>query len=129
MPQVVFFEDLFTKEYYGHTIIQWSLAFGGVLISFILGKIADWILNKYVKKIATKFGKDLGAMLLGVVEKPTRILVVGMDFLFPYEFFNLARKNSGCGQLGILLPCCCPDRLGHFGLERCFIAALCLALD
>ena len=59
--------SLFSQAFYGNTILQWLLAFGVILIFFLLSKTTYWfsknILSKLTKKTKSKFDDILVDML------------------------------------------------------------------
>jgi len=67
---LIMFEDILTKTYYGNTVQQWMIAFITILGIVIIGKFAFWVLGNFIKKFAAKTKSRLDDILIDEIEEP-----------------------------------------------------------
>ncbi len=75
-------DELANLAYFGNTLLEYGKALVIVLASVILGKVAYYVLNKYVKKLTEKTETKLDDLLIGAIEGPLRVAIIVAGIYF-----------------------------------------------
>ena len=84
--------DFFQNEYYGNTIGQWALAFGLILLSFIVGRLLYWFLSRWVKKLTEKTQTQLDDIIIDMLEEPVSALIVAIGAMYSMRFLTFTEE-------------------------------------
>ena len=71
---------LFTRGFYGNTLIDWLQAFAIIVGALILGRILYWLIGKTIKRLAAKTRTRLDDILVDMLEEPFvfAIIILGI---------------------------------------------------
>ncbi len=80
--------EFFAKEFYGNTILSWTIALLIILGSILLGKILYWFFTKIMRRLTSKTKTRLDDIIVDMIEEP--IVVVVTVFGFGYAINSLS---------------------------------------
>ncbi len=84
--------EIFSKNFYGNTVYEWSIAFALIIASFLVGKILYWIFRNLLKKNADKTKTQIDNLLIDIVEKPLIYIVVVAGIKFSIKTLNMSEN-------------------------------------
>lgn len=76
--------------YYGNTVIEWLIAGGLVLLSFVVGRILYWVFKNLVKKLTKRTASNLDDLIIDMIEEPIVFMVVLLGIRFGIETLNFS---------------------------------------
>ena len=78
------FEDIFTRTYYGNTILEWAIALGIVILSAMLAKTIYFFIGKTVKRMTKNTRTEFDDILIDKFEEPIvfALLLGGIWYAF-----------------------------------------------
>ena len=84
------FEDLFSKLYYGNTILDWSIAFGIIIFTALLAKAVYFIAGRFFKRLTSKTKNRFDDLLFDLFEEPVilALVIVGIWYAFTTLHFS-----------------------------------------
>ncbi len=80
--------EFLSQQYFGNNLLQYSLFFGTLIISLIVGKILSFIIKNYAQKLADKTKSKIDDMLLDIIEKPILVILVLLGAGVGFQFLN-----------------------------------------
>ena len=84
--------------YYGNTLLEWSIASGLVLLSFILGKAVYWLCKKIGARLLQDSRKVFLNIVIDMIEEPIVFMIVltGIHYsLTTLELTETVARNAG----------------------------------
>lgn len=84
-------QEILTKTYYGNTIQQWLISLLIVLGVAIVGKLAYWIITKFIKAITHKTKNKLDDIIIDMVEEPLIFAMVLGGIWYSTELLTLTQ--------------------------------------
>lgn len=80
--------------YFGSSIEQWGLFFLSVAAAFVFGKIVNFLVDNYLKKMATHTKTEFDDILLGAFEKPLLLALLAAGILVGQNILTLEPDNE-----------------------------------
>ncbi len=68
--------EIFSKIYYGNTVLQWCIAAGIIIGAFVAGKILYWLTGKTIRRLTAKTKTRIDDIIIDMVEEPAVFAVV-----------------------------------------------------
>ena len=91
--------EVLHQEFYGNSILNWVIAFGILILSFVVVKMLYWIFSNVIRRLTSKTKTNLDDVLIDKLEKPLTYLVlilgywISIHYLFFKEEVELALEN------------------------------------
>lgn len=83
--------NFFNIEFYGNTILNWSISFGIVIIVLISSKILFFIFDKVIIKLTKKTRTQLDDLLVELLKKPIVQLITVCGIWFAFSRLSFSR--------------------------------------
>ena len=82
--------DFLNQEFYGNSILNWGIALGILIVSFVLVKVLYWIFSNIIRRLTSKTKTNLDDVLIDKLEKPLTylLLILGYWISIHYLTFN-----------------------------------------
>jgi MscS family membrane protein len=80
-------------EFFGNTVLNWAIALGVIIGSFIAVKILYWIFSKIIKRATAKTKNKLDDVLVDSLEKPIMYFVFILAYWFAIHFLNFPQEK------------------------------------
>ncbi|MCP4605634.1 MAG: mechanosensitive ion channel family protein [Proteobacteria bacterium] len=87
--------------YYGNTIVEWLIAFGLMLASFVVGKVVYWIFGRWIKFLTRKTKTQLDDLIVDMIEEPIVAVIILLGIQFGLERLNLPDAADLWSERGI----------------------------
>ncbi|WP_353663118.1 mechanosensitive ion channel family protein [Hydrogenimonas sp. SS33] len=68
--------EFFHKTFYGNTVLEWSLAAAGIILSFIVAKMVYWLISRFVKKLTKRTANRFDDILVDMMEEPVVFVLI-----------------------------------------------------
>jgi MscS family membrane protein len=68
--------EFLQKTFYGNTMLEWAVAFGGVLLSFVVAKVIYWAIGHFVKTLAKRTKNRFDDIVVDMLEEPAVFALV-----------------------------------------------------
>lgn len=81
--------EFFEKDFWSNSILDWTIALGGILICYIGAKILLWVTNKIVKKYTEKTKTELDDILIDMLEEPIAVAITIGGFFWAVSYLNI----------------------------------------
>lgn len=81
--------EFFEKDFWSNSILDWSIALGGILICYVGAKILLWVTNKFVKKYTEKTKTELDDILIDMLEEPIAVAITIGGFFWAVSYLNI----------------------------------------
>lgn len=81
--------DFLEKDFWGNSVLNWSIALGAVLLCYLGAKILLWITNKFAKKYTQKTKTQLDDLLIDMLEEPIAVAITIAGFFWAVSFLNI----------------------------------------
>lgn len=97
--------DIFSMVYFGSTMYQYGFFFATVIVFIILGKIINFFLQTYGKKLTSKTKNEFDDLVIDAVQNPLIFLSVLFGILFGLNVFLTAPpefENTLSNIVGLL---------------------------
>ena len=91
--------EVIHQEFYGNSILNWAIAVGILILSFIVVKMLYWIFSNVIRRLTSKTKTNLDDVLIDKLEKPLTYLVlilgywISIHYLVFKEEVELALEN------------------------------------
>ena len=85
--------DFLDIEFFGNTVLNWAIALGVIIGSFIAVKILYWIFSKIIKRATAKTKNKLDDVLVDSLEKPIIYFVFILAYWFAIHFLNFPQEK------------------------------------
>ena len=86
------FGELFTKTFYGNTVVEWATAIGIIIGFVVAGKAVYWFLKKIVQRITAQTTSRLDDILLDMLEEPLVFALVLSGIWYSLTTLKLHRE-------------------------------------
>ena len=80
--------EFLDKVFLDRTVLQWLIALGLIVASFIVGKLVYWILGNIVKKATAKTKTELDDILVDKLEEPLVVALIAIGVKFSIFTLN-----------------------------------------
>ena len=82
--------EVLHQEFYGNSILNWAIAVGILILSFVVVKMLYWIFSNVIRRLTSKTKTNLDDVLINKLEKPLTylILILGYWISIHYLFFK-----------------------------------------
>ena len=82
--------EVIHQEFYGNSILNWAIAVGILILSFVVVKMLYWIFSNVIRRLTSKTKTNLDDVLINKLEKPLTylILILGYWISIHYLFFK-----------------------------------------
>ena len=91
--------EVLHQEFYGNSILNWAIAVGILILSFVVVKMLYWIFSNVIRRLTSKTKTNLDDVLIDKLEKPLTYLVlilgywISIHYLVFKEEVELALEN------------------------------------
>ena len=91
--------EVLHQEFYGNSILNWAIAVGILILSFVVVKMLYWIFLNVIRRLTSKTKTNLDDVLIDKLEKPLTYLVlilgywISIHYLVFKEEVELALEN------------------------------------
>ena len=91
--------EVLHQEFYGNSILNWAIAVGILILSFVVVKMLYWIFSNVIRRLTSKTKTSLDDVLIDKLEKPLTYLVlilgywISIHYLVFKEEVELALEN------------------------------------
>ena len=91
--------EVIHQEFYGNSILNWAIAVGILILSFVVVKMLYWIFSNVIRRLTSKTKTNLDDVLIDKLEKPLTYLVlilgywISIHYLVFKEEVELALEN------------------------------------
>ena len=93
--------EIIHQEFYGNSILNWAIAVGILILSFVVVKMLYWIFSNVIRRLTSKTNTKLDDVLIDKLEKPLTYLVLILGYwisihylVFKEEVENKKRKEN-----------------------------------
>ena len=92
--------EVLHQEFYGNSIINWAIAVGILILSFVVVKMLYWIFSNVIRRLTSKTKTNLDDVLIDKLEKPLTYLVlilgywISIHYLVFKEEVELVLENA-----------------------------------
>lgn len=92
--------EVLHQEFYGNSILNWAIAVGILLLSFLVVKVLYWIFSNIISRLTSKTKTNLDDVLIDKLEKPLTYLVlilgywISIHYLVFKEEVELVLENA-----------------------------------
>ena len=92
--------EVLHQEFYGNSILNWAIAVGILLLSFVVVKMLYWIFSNIISRLTSKTKTNLDDVLIDKLEKPLTYLVlilgywISIHYLVFKEEVELVLENA-----------------------------------
>ena len=82
--------EVLHQEFYGNSILNWAIAVGILIFSFVVVKMIYWIFSNVIRRLTSKTKTNLDDVLIDKLEKPLTylVLILGYWISIHYLVFN-----------------------------------------
>ncbi len=85
--------EFLNKIFYGNTVLDWGIALGILLGSFIAMKIIYWILSNVIKKFTNKTKTTIDDVLIDKLEKPIVYLIIILGYWVAIHYLKFTDEE------------------------------------
>ncbi|MEC7954805.1 MAG: mechanosensitive ion channel family protein [Bacteroidota bacterium] len=92
--------EVLHQEFYGNSILNWAIAVGILILSFVVVKMLYWIFSNVIRRLTSKTKTNLDDVLIDKLEKPLTYLVlilgywISIHYLVFKEEVELVLENA-----------------------------------
>ena len=72
--------EVLHQEFYGNSILNWAIAVGILILSFVVVKMLYWIFSNIISRLTSKTKTNLDDVLIDKLEKPLTYLVLILGY-------------------------------------------------
>jgi len=72
--------EVIHQEFYGNSILNWAIAVGILILSFVVVKMLYWIFSNVIRRLTSKTKTSLDDVLIDKLEKPLTYLVLILGY-------------------------------------------------
>lgn len=72
--------EVLHQEFYGNSILNWAIAVGILILSFLVVKMLYWIFSNVIRRLTSKTKTNLDDVLIDKLEKPLTYLVLILGY-------------------------------------------------
>lgn len=72
--------EVLHQEFYGNSILNWAIAVGILILSFVVVKMLYWIFSNVIRRLTSKTKTSLDDVLIDKLEKPLTYLVLILGY-------------------------------------------------
>ena len=78
--------EVLHQEFYGNSILNWAIAVGILILSFVVVKMLYWIFSNVIRRLTSKTKTNLDDVLIDKLEKPLTYLVLILGYWISIHF-------------------------------------------
>lgn len=82
--------DFFAKEFYGNTLLDWTIALAIIMASILLAKLAFFLLGKFVKQFTKSTKSRLDDIIIDKFEEPAVFAIIIIGIWYGLNSLNLS---------------------------------------
>jgi len=99
------FAALTQQQYFGNTLLQYTLFLAVVTVFLVVGKVVGYFIKNHFKKFTAKTGNKFDDILLDLIEKPIwlAMLITGLAAGFQFLTFTEATQSMYYNVINILV--------------------------
>ena len=92
--------EVLHQEFYGNSILNWAIAVGILILSFVVVKMLYWIFSNVIRRLTSQTKTNLDDVLIDKLEKPLTYLVlilgywISIHYLVFKEEVELVLENA-----------------------------------
>jgi MscS family membrane protein len=83
------FEGLFSKAFYGNSIIEWAIALGLMILSVVIAKFLYIIVGGFIKKLTSKTKNEFDDLLIDMIEEPAIFALIILGIWYSFQTLTL----------------------------------------
>ena len=72
--------EIIHQEFYGNSILNWGIAVGILILSFVVVKMLYWIFSNVIRRLTSKTKTNLDDVLINKLEKPLTYLILILGY-------------------------------------------------
>ena len=72
--------EVLHQEFYGNSILNWAIAVGILILSFVVVKMLYWIFSNVIRRLTSKTKTNLDDVLINKLEKPLTYLILILGY-------------------------------------------------
>ena len=72
--------EVIHQEFYGNSILNWAIAVGILILSFVVVKMLYWIFSNVIRRLTSKTKTNLDDVLINKLEKPLTYLILILGY-------------------------------------------------
>lgn len=84
--------DFLNQEFYGNSILSWSIAIGILVVSFVLVKVLYWIFSNIIRRLTSKTKTNLDDVLIDKLEKPLTYLLIILGYWISIHYLSFTKE-------------------------------------
>jgi MscS family membrane protein len=84
------FDSIFTKAFYGNTIIEWLMAAGLAILSIMFAKFVYMVIGKFFKKLTSRTDSQLDDILVDMLEEPLVFALIIFGIWYSLQTLTLS---------------------------------------
>jgi len=84
------FDSIFTKAFYGNTIIEWLIAAGLVILSIMFAKFVYMFIGKFFKKLTSRTDSQLDDIHVDMLEEPLVFALIIFGIWYSIQTLTLS---------------------------------------
>ena len=78
--------EVLHQEFYGNSILNWAIAVGILILSFVVVKMLYWIFSNVIRRLTSKTKTSLDDVLIDKLEKPLTYLVLILGYWISFHY-------------------------------------------
>ena len=86
--------EVLHQEFYGNSILNWAIAVGILILSFIVVKMLYWIFSNVISRLTSKTKTNLDDVLIDKLEKPLTYLVLILGYWISIHYLMFKEEES-----------------------------------
>ena len=83
------FEGLFSKAFYGNSILEWSIALGLIITSVVIAKFIYILIGGSIKKLTKKTKNEFDDLVVDMIEEPFVFALIILGIWYSLQTLNL----------------------------------------
>ena len=84
--------DFLNQEFYGNSILNWGIALGILIVSFVLVKVLYWIFSNIIRRLTSKTKTNLDDVLIDKLEKPLTYLLLILGYWISIHYLTFTQE-------------------------------------
>ena len=81
--------EFFAKTFYGNTILDWSIAAVGIILSLVVAKSVYWVFGRFAKRLAAKTKNRFDDILVDMLEEPLVFVLAITGIWYSLHYLHL----------------------------------------
>lgn len=84
--------EVLHQEFYGNSILNWAIAVGILILSFVVVKMLYWIFSNVIRRLTSKTKTNLDDVLIDKLEKPLTYLVLILGYWISIHYLVFKKE-------------------------------------